>query len=347
MVAENNSVIVIRLDADHERGLGHLYRMLTLANAFRQNGFECFFVVRQNETTELILKDAKYDFWVCPSNLNEDEIVDYYFNIYSRPDIWIFDILSTEEKTIIRVREKGVAVVCFDDLLGGPAAADLVVNAIAGCWDGVPLNKNVLAGPSYALIDPAILVLRHKPRLKGELEAIRVGVTMGGSDTHGATVKVATILSRLADINVDFFLGPHFLHNEELNKILDKVSYRFTTHKAVKNLHSVLLNMDIVICGGGQTLFELCSMGLPVIAIANEPHEEKTIGYFSKRGACLSAGSVGEIDVDDAICSFLINMKKDLLAVTDLAQKAISLVDGKGCARCYQACLKILSSPII
>lgn len=345
MVEENSRVIVIRLDADHERGLGHLYRMITLAGAFRQDGFECFFIVRHNETAEAILKDTQYNFLSCPSHLNEEEIVDHFFNEYPKPALWIFDILSTDKKTIIRVKKKGVSVASFDDLLGGPAVADLTINAITGCWSEPPSTASMLGGPGYAIIDPAILGLKHKPRPLGEQKTIRVGIAMGGSDTHGATVKVAKILSRLSDIEADFFLGPHFLHDTELTKVLKNVSCRFATHKALKNLHRELINMNIVICGGGQTLFELCAMGVPVMAIANEPHEEKTIAYFAKHGACLSAGSVQKTIDDDTICSFISNIKKDQRATIDLTQKAISLVDGKGSAKCYQACLKIVNTP--
>ena len=50
--------------------------------------------------------------------------------------------------------------------------------------------------------------------------------------------------------------------------------------------------MDIIICGGGQTLFEMCALGLPTLALANELHEEQTIDFISKRNSCINLGSV-------------------------------------------------------
>jgi spore coat polysaccharide biosynthesis predicted glycosyltransferase SpsG len=346
MVGKNSRMIVIRLDADHKRGLGHLFRMLTLARFFRHDGFECFFVVRHNETAEVIIKDAHYNFLFCPSDLNEEEIVDLFFDEYPNPALWIFDILSTDEKLIVKFKRKKIPVACFDDLLGGPAAADLTINAIAGCWNEIPAKTNVLGGPGYAIIDPAILGLRHKSKPPGAPKTVRVGITMGGSDTHGATVKVAKILSGLTNIEANFFLGPHFLYDEELNMTLKNVRYRYENHKAVTNLHKALRKMDIVICGGGQTLFELCAMGVPVIAIANETHEEKTIAFFARHGACLTAGSVQKTIAGDTICSFITKINNDPRTTVDLSQKSKILVDGKGITRCYQACLEIVISPL-
>jgi UDP-N-acetylglucosamine:LPS N-acetylglucosamine transferase len=54
--------------------------------------------------------------------------------------------------------------------------------------------------------------------------------------------------------------------------------------------------MDVVICGGGITLFEVMAMGLPSLAFANEPHEELTIRYFQSRGGCGSIGAQTDMD---------------------------------------------------
>jgi len=100
--------------------------------------------------------------------------------------------------------------------------------------------------------------------------------------------------------------------------------------------------MDVVICGGGVTLFEICAMGLPVLAFANEVHEEKTIKYFSQHGACINIGSVQRgLDIH--------RMKQSLAKFQsgppNGQMKSINgqkLVDGKGTIRCFNECVKLM-----
>lgn len=338
-MAEKKKIIVFRLDANHERGMGHLYRMKTLADKFRKDNFDCFFLLRSNETAANILSKTVYNHLLYPQDYSEEKIINKYFLKHPKPNLWIFDMLTTESEWVLRVKKNDVPVVCFDDLKGGVSAADLVVNAIVGCWDKGPSGGNVLSGPQYAVINSGILGFKKK---KGLSEgAIKVGVTLGGSDTHGATIRIAQALSEIADIDVTFYLGPYFIHDEELNNVLPQLSLQHSVKKTVQDLHRELSEMDAVICGGGQTLFELCAMGIPALALANESHEEKTISYFSRHGACIDIGSVHKLVDTGKIRRFLKKLRskpEDAHRMTTNAQK---LVDGSGATRCYNECIKI------
>ncbi|MCD6225415.1 MAG: hypothetical protein J7K32_07870 [Deltaproteobacteria bacterium] len=270
----------------------------------------------------------------------EEEIVDEYFLKHPKPGLWIFDILTTESEWVLRVKKNDVPVVCFDDLKGGVLAADLVINAIAGCWNEAPAGPQVLSGPQYAVINSGILGFKKKKSLSEG--AIKVGVTLGGSDTHGATIRIAQALSEITDIDVTFFIGPHFLHDEELNNALPKLSLQHSVKKFVQNIHKELSEMDVVICGGGQTLFELCAMGMPALALANEPHEEKTISYFYRHGACANIGSVYRTIDSGKIRQFFKKLRSEPEEVHRMKINAQKLVDGMGTSRCYSECIKVV-----
>jgi spore coat polysaccharide biosynthesis predicted glycosyltransferase SpsG len=257
--------------------------------------------------------------------------------------LWIFDILSTEREWIAHVKRNDVPVVCFDDLKGGLDAADLVINPIAGYWINteIPQGGRILSGPDYAVIDSLILTVRKGKQLPSE--AIRVGVTMGGSDTHGSTVKVAGALTEIEEsLEVTLFLGPCFSHKQELREITHKVSFPYSIRNEVRDLHKELVESDAVICGGGQTLFELCAMGMPVLALANEPHEEKTISYFSGHGACVGIGSIHRTIDSVKIGEFLKKLRSEPTEVQRMITSAQKLVDGRGTSRCYHECVKII-----
>lgn len=90
-------------------------------------------------------------------------------------------------------------------------------------------------------------------------------------------------------------------------------------------------------------MFELCSMGMPVMALANEVHEEKTIRYFERNGACIDIGSVHKELDDEKMCKFIDEIKYDLDKLNRLAVNAVQLVDGKGTKRCYSACAVLIN----
>lgn len=337
-------LILFRLDASHKRGMGHLYRMIILANEFRKNDFQCLFLLRDNEIAKRILNAIPHNHLSYPPNHSEDEIINRYFAEHPKPALWIFDILTPEKEWISRVKKNGTPVICFDSLKDG-LTADLAINPIVGCWKASKTKSNsysrILSGPKYSIIDPHIAGLEKKERLLNG--PIKIAVTMGGSDTHGATIKLAEILSKIKErLEVIFFLGPHFLHKKELSEIIHELSFPYSIKNAVKNFHAELIKSDAVICGGGQTLFEVCAMKMPILAIANEDHEEKTISYFSQRGACIDIGAIHKIVKDEEIQLFFRNIRSNPEEIMRMGISAKRLVDGKGVFRCLNKCMKVI-----
>ena len=333
-------MILIRLDADHTRGMGHLFRMILLAGQFRQVGFDCLFLLRENAVSRKVLSNASLPGRFFPTDSAEEDIIEAGLIEHGPPDLWIFDMLDTHTDWIHRIKRRATSVVCFDDREGGPLAADLVINAIVGCWDSSITGEHVLSGPRYAIIDPDILPLPRSRRL--QTRDLRLGVSMGGSDTHGVTVKLAQVLTRLPDIDVTFFLGPHFLHEDDVQAVLAGNDCCCAVRRAVPDLHRELTAMDAVICGGGQTLFELCSLGMPILAFANEVHEEETIAFFERRRVCFNIGS-RSLPIDTAgLQDILCRLAEGEVEIERMQTRARTLVDGKGLSRIVAACKDIM-----
>jgi spore coat polysaccharide biosynthesis predicted glycosyltransferase SpsG len=334
--------IVIRLDAGHRRGMGHLFRMMTLAQMFEKGGYRCVFLIRKNKATEKILRSRQYPLFISyAADITEDHIVASYLQQHTPPLLWLFDLLSTSETWVKTIRQNNVPVVCFDDLSGGPKAANLVINAIAGCWGNSPRGDNIIGGPQYIILNPDIGKLKNESPLLTAMPP-KIGISMGGSDTHGATVKIAQALVGAEFGELYFFIGPNFEHEKELMGSCSRLICPFYFKKNLLNLLNELVKMDLVICNGGQTLFELFALGVPAVAIANEPHEEKTIRYFADLGACLNLGAIQK---GIGFISFR-NTLQEIVASSDrtevLRKTAQGIVDGKGAFRCYNECLKLI-----
>jgi len=159
---------------------------------------------------------------------------------------------------------------------------------------------------------------------------------MGGSDTHGSTIKIAAALNSVAHLIdcVHFHLGPSFKHYDELDSTLTDCDYNYSKISNPKNLLQELDKMDLVICGGGVTLFELQAIGMPVLAFANELHEKKTISYFKKHNSCIDITL--NSSEDNEIARNLIKIFNNIKQLNELSSKAIKIVDVNGANRTFE-----------
>jgi len=256
----------------------------------------------------------------------------------NNPHLWIYDVLDTEPAWLNRLHDDDITIVCIDDLRGGPSRAHLTINPIVGCWENAPSvdpAASVYNGPAYAILPPALYTYRKdRSRMSRAQRGLHLAVTMGGSDTYGATATIAKSLMAV-DTKIDhvtFVLGPLFKHHDEMANATAQFPFSFTIRLAVADLHALLDTMDAVICAGGITLFEMCSMGLPALSLASEPHEEKTIAYFERKGACINLGSVHASSAEH-IGERLTAILQDADRRGAVSANAMNLVDGRGIYR--------------
>ncbi|HBT87881.1 hypothetical protein [Desulfobacter sp.] len=338
-------MIIIRLDANHQKGMGHLFRMMVLSAELSKAGFKCRFAVRSNSVTETILEEKKIPYFSFSPDVLETDIIESIFSRYRVIDAWLYDLLDTAPEWIEKIQFTDTPVMCIDDLKGGPQKANLVINPICGCWENVrrrfKWKPNVLNGPEYAILNPELAELHP---IEYDSGPFKIGISMGGSDTHGASVAIASVLSPLdcPDLEFHFFLGPHFAHFQEIQTVLRDCSAAYKIHRAVPDLLKELIKAHLVICGGGQTLFELLSLGMPVLALANEFHEERTIDYFTRKKTCINLGSIhGKIGTDILVDTVL-NAETIYPSLLSMGKKGSLHVGHNGAAKCLKALLTMI-----
>ena len=338
-------MIYIRTDANRDRGMGHLYRMLTLADRLVFCRRHVKFVIRQDAATEKILKAKGADYLSFPSLTAEDEIIKVSLADERRlPELWIFDLLDSDEEWVRAVKEKGVKAVSFDDTKGALEEAGLVINSFAHSWGRYKkrdVRVPLLEGLGYSIINPNAL-LHRKKRVIAPGCSLAVAITMGGSDCYGSSLLILKALAGSAPNNsrITLFTGPNFSHYDELSSLADELSYSITVRRAVSDLHRELDHMDVIICSGGITLLEVCAMGLPALAFATESHEEKNIRYLSLLKGCLSIGSIRAVNVKK-LSSKIRELLADRAVLNETAASAMRCV-GSGTDNCVQAILDLV-----
>jgi len=318
---------VIAIEASHQRGMGHLFRGMHLAEGLTARGDDVLIVINRDERSEEILRKGHM----------RTEIIDSYgkglhweHNIIRsiKPDWWINDRLDTEMDHSMRIINAGIQLATFDD--HGSGACKARCNVLA--MDLMPMEKasNGLYGPDYMIMDP--LIEKYRLRIV-ERDSMNVLVTLGGSDTYGVTPRVlAAMMNVPGNFAINVAIGPNFVHDDELIRALEENRKNVTVHRSVPDLLALMSDSDLIVCGGGITLFEAACLGIPAVTIANEPHEVPITEWFENKGYGLYAGFHGE-QFEPRISSLLTALLNDKKMRMAMSKKGMGLVDGQGLLR--------------
>lgn len=274
------------IESSHQRGMGHFYRSMVLADALAQAGRRCKFYINAHEPSQAILRARGYAFDVVTLTDHDGE---WEQRAIGRGGIsvWINDRHRTDATHAARIKDAGLPLVTFDDRGTGAAYADLHIAGLAFDETEKMGGVRVLRGLDYLILNPDIARVR-RPRQGGD----KIIVTMGGADTYGITVTVMRHLAA-AGRSATVVLGPSFAHHRELEAVM---SPAFTIKQSVPSLIDELDCHDLAITAGGMTPVEACAAGVPCIIVAAEDFEIPAGQALAALGGTVFAGHYSEID---------------------------------------------------
>ncbi|NEJ71507.1 glycosyl transferase [Rhizobium phaseoli] len=286
-------MFVFCIESSHSRGMGHLYRSLTLAEELGRRGRDIHFLINDHESTLNVLKSRGFEFTIydlkAPGGSWERAFVETV-----RPlEVWVDDRLDTTLAHAEAVVSAGARLVTFDDRGDGAELADINISALV--FDEIDRLKGreVKSGIEYMILNPEIERYR---RARKSVSSILV--TLGGADTHGVTVRVANWLQS-KPVAVTVVTGPAFQHREDLHAVLSKPDVASIQHlTGVPSMAQEMNRHDLAITGGGLTPFEAAASGLPSIVIANEFFEIPVGRALEELGFSRFAGHHRSVDFD-------------------------------------------------
>ena len=266
--------IAIRVDASHDLGMGHVYRMLALVSE-----------LARHEVTIYLSADAVLGqrfFAETPYHVvtvTSDD--DFVFELReSRPDLVVLDVLDTEAEFIrsLRAYVPQAKIVSFEDRGSGAPLVDLLVAEFIDTPD-VP-EERTLAGIEFALLAPAFeiedsleVVAERDSHVRARLpsEVTEVLVLFGGSDPSGLAQRALASLRRCGyreHVTVVRGLGARTLE-------LDPQGYPFHLEvlENVSSMPELMSRADIAFTSAGRTVVELASRGTPAICLAQNEKE--------------------------------------------------------------------------
>lgn len=354
--------VCFRVDGGNNVGLGHVSRCLSLAQAFRRNGHEVFFISKLDEGITRI-KNENFDVFPIRqdcSGSNSTNIAEEINKINhilrkAQLDVLIVDSYNVSHEYFLALRIFARRLVYIDDINLFPYPVDIVINGnITGKFLGYQKynqGQRFLVGPEFNLIRTEFCNLL--PR-KVNVRVNEIMITTGGADTYNLTTKLLNILlqkQEYRNIRINILVGSGFTNCNDLERLRRSNSNIFLYANSVlpnppkniiySNVSSIMLRSDLAISAGGSTLYEFAACGTPVLAIIIADNQERIVQKMDELGYLINLGWYDQLNDDNFLNTFkeaIDNYKKR----EEISHKGQKLVDGKGTERIVQFIMKNL-----
>ena len=259
--ALNNQQVGIYVNGNNQRGVGHIYRALEVADEFLVKP-DIYYDI--NQTNPKIFGTTTHNL------IGINGIADLFERCKSKPyTLFINDILSTSIDYMIGLRSvlPHAKVVNFEDDGEGATKADLVFNALLGQTD----LPNEYSGEKY-YISPKIFMLYKPIEIKKQVK--KIFISFGGADPQNYSDRLLNIITQEKYKTYDFIvvLGRA---KENVQSLLQFNKKNIEVLYNVSNMPALMVQCDVGITSRGRTGYELAMLGIPSIAMAQNHREEK------------------------------------------------------------------------
>lgn len=198
-----------------------------------------------------------------------------------------------------------------------------------------------LLGPGYCALRPEFRRPLPKPLSRNPQS---IFVSFGGSDIRHLTEPVLeTLQKNFPDLIKNVVIGSGFQANR-IDRKLQRKNIFFHCAQTAFQMQALMAQSNLAICGGGQTLYELASQGVPPVAICTIDNQRLDIEGFAQAGFAISAGDWEKPGLLDAI----VRGVHELWPAAARASRSAAgraLVDGEGGTRLAAALIGGWSEP--
>ena len=347
--------VVIRTDASHQIGTGHLMRCLTLADVLRGNGDVVSFICREHAGNLCDLVEEKgyavhrlpyaepevgigsneYLPWLAVSQ-DEDarQTATALQQEREKPTWLIVDHYALYEKWEKAMRPHTERIMVIDDLANRHHNCDLLLDQnlyedLHTRYDSLlPPGCQKLLGPTYALLRPEFLQARQSLRKRDGIVK-RLLIFFGGVDPTNETAKALEAVQMMArsNIAVDVVAGSSNPNRAQVEAVSQDMR-NVTVHHQVENMAELMIQADLAIGGGGTTTWERCYLGLPTITIVVADNQREMIETIADRGAVWNMGWNVDVLADD-LKACLESALNNPEAVRAMGRAARQIMDGR------------------
>lgn len=347
-------MLYIRADGNAKIGMGHVMRCLSIAEAVAEtDGQPKPVFLTADEGCCQLIADRGFPYIVLHTDYRDmmSELPQLGRLLNKEDDIILVDSYQVNVAYYTALGRLA-SVACLEDM-GEPYPVDLLINyniygpqlasryrAQPGdgwkcsCRDRYP--RQILLGVEY-------MPLRKAFQLPSEYvvkdQVTDVTITTGGSDPYFASASLMDAFLNDSDlsgqkIHWHLISGPFNSFAEQL-KSRYQACDNITVHENVKDMRSLLLQSDIVLSATGSTIYEVSSLGVPMIVFYFAENQRQGAEALEQMTDIVNAGCFAS-DAGSVTARAVAAMKKGISQKeyrSLLHEQEKQLVDGKGALR--------------
>jgi spore coat polysaccharide biosynthesis predicted glycosyltransferase SpsG len=306
--------LAFRCDGNEQIGAGHVARCLPLAMAFAQLGWTVSFVGAYEGLAGWLL--ARADIHTCAANPKSP------CGIFAEQlDAVILDSYAIASEAICELT-RTLPVVTLAEANRCPTRGVLLDYHLDRTE---PSSARLLAGPSFAPLDPACAGAG-----RGGAKIRKILVTVGGSLQARALLAPIALAVSSAFPDADIVLA-----NGTQSETSDRNVPRTIELPAPSALLDALPDIDLAVTAAGLTSYELACAGIPQVAIAIAPNQRRVARglHHSGLAPCLDLTSGDSLaDLPAAL-----ERLRDAGLRRRLAERGMRVFDGQGARRAATA----------
>ena len=257
--------IIFRADGNSDIGLGHLYRIFSLIEIYKEN-FDFIILTKANSTLEVI--PADYNVTTIPSSLFINDEPKWILRRFSPEEYIIiadgYHFLGNYQKAI---KNAGYFLIYIDDLVTGHYFADIVINhsSFTSSKEYKMESYTRLAlGTHYAILRPSFLKIASQKRKVEKIDSCFI--CFGGADIYDLSEKAVLALLTINGIKkINVVLGGAYKH-----KKIFKIKSKDVTINIYENLDQLKLlkvmeECNFAIVSTSNISYEIFTVNMPVL----------------------------------------------------------------------------------
>ncbi|MBN1353738.1 MAG: GNAT family N-acetyltransferase [Candidatus Omnitrophica bacterium] len=304
-------------------GLGHITRCISLYQAFKKRGISPTLVINGDDSVRKLLKGKKYRVF---NWLKEQKKL---FQMIRKGDIAVIDSYLAGHRTYKKISDLAPISAYLDDYKRLVYPRGIVINGGFQAKDiRYPRKENIkyLLGPGFI---PIRTEFRDMPPRKIRPVIKSILISFGGCDTKNLTAKLLEFLNAMyPNVRKNILISDAFKDTQVAEKPAEPMCV-FIKNPDPMKLKTVMLNSDIAISAGGQTLNELARTGTPTIGVCVAENQKMHLSYWAETGFLSYAGRYDDKDLLKKVHRAIISLQDKRV------RKGMSLcgretVDGRG-----------------
>lgn len=237
------------------------------------------------------------------------------------------------------LRRSGFFVCAIKDSAPYAFPCHMVVNGNADAeglgYQSISKDTVFLLGSKYSILRSEFWQL---PSGAVSEHVASVLVTMGGADPFCLTARLLELLDALpGSFSVSTIIGPFFKNVEDIERAARSSRRKITLHRTPDSVCKLMLDADLAVSAGGQTLYELACAGCPTVAVRMAPNQDGQLGVFERVGFLKTAGPGDGDHIVERIEAMLTSLLFNPQSRTEMGLAGRGMVDGMGGLRVAKA----------